>query len=35
MALLAVGVILFVASLGYVTYLLSFSDQNRNEMGFL
>ena len=35
MALLAMGVILFAASLGYVTYLLSFSAQSSSEMGFL
>ena len=34
MALLAMGVILFAASLGYVTYLLSFSAQSSSEMGF-
>jgi putative ABC transport system permease protein len=35
MALLAIGVILFTATLGYVTYLISFSAQSRSEMGFL
>jgi putative ABC transport system permease protein len=35
MALLAIGVILFAATLGYVTYLISFSAQSRSEMGFL
>ena len=35
MVLLAVGVILFTATLGYVTYLISFADQSRSEMGFL
>ena len=35
MVLLAVGVILFSATLGYVTYLISFADQSRSEMGFL
>jgi hypothetical protein len=35
MALLAIGVILFAATLGYVTYLISFADQSRSEMGFL
>jgi ABC-type lipoprotein release transport system permease subunit len=35
MVLVAVGVILFSATLGYVTYLISFADQSRSEMGFL
>jgi ABC-type antimicrobial peptide transport system permease subunit len=35
MVLVAVGVILFVATLGYATYLISFADQSRSEMGFL
>ena len=35
MALLAIGVVLFAATLGYVTYLISFSAQSRSEMGFL
>ena len=34
MVLLAVGVILFSATLGYVTYMISFADQSRSEMGF-
>ncbi|MCH8311246.1 MAG: ABC transporter permease, partial [Chloroflexi bacterium] len=35
MVLLAVGIILFAATLGYVTYLISFADQNRREMRYL
>ena len=35
MVLLAVGIVLFAASMGYITYLLSFSSQSRSEMGFL
>ncbi|MCH7800327.1 MAG: ABC transporter permease [Chloroflexi bacterium] len=35
MVLLAVGVILFSAAMGYITYLISFADQSRSEMGFL
>lgn len=35
MVLVAIGVILFIATLGYVTYLISFADQSRSEMGFL
>ncbi len=35
MMLVAVFIIIFVASLGYITYLLSFSGDNRLEMGFL
>ena len=29
------AIILFTAGLGYVTYLLAFSNRSRNEMGFL
>ncbi len=35
MMLLSLGIILFVAGLGYITYLLSFADRSRVEMGFL
>ena len=35
MVLLSMGIILFTASLGYVTYLLSFAERSRSEMGFL
>ena len=35
MILIAMFVIVFAATLGYVTYLLSFSGQSRAEMGFL
>ena len=35
MILIAIFVIVFAATLGYVTYLLSFSGQSRAEMGFL
>ncbi len=35
MVLLAMAIILFTAGLGYVTYLLAFSNRSRNEMGFL
>ena len=35
MAVLAVGIIVFTAGLGYVTYLLSFAERSRSEMGFL
>ena len=35
MILIAIFVIIFAATLGYVTYLLSFSGQSRAEMGFL
>ena len=35
MILIAIAVIVFAATLGYVTYLLSFSGQSRAEMGFL
>ena len=35
MVLLSVGVIVFTAGLGYVTYLLQFADRSRSEMGFL
>ncbi len=35
MILIAIAVIIFAATLGYVTYLLSFSDRSRAEMGFL
>ena len=32
---LSLGIIVFTAGLGYVTYLLSFAGRNRSEMGFL
>lgn len=35
MVLLAMAIIVFTAGLGYVTYLLAFANQSRNEMGFL
>ena len=35
MMLIAFAVIVFVAALGYVTYLISFAGQSRAEMGFL
>tara|TARA_Y100000310_G_scaffold302575_2_gene340023 strand:- start:1787 stop:5443 length:3657 start_codon:yes stop_codon:yes gene_type:complete len=35
MVLLAAGIVVFSASMGYITYLLSFSSQSRSEMGFL
>lgn len=35
MVLLAVGIILISATLGYMTYFISFADQNRSEMGVL
>jgi len=35
MVLLAMAIIIFTAGLGYVTYLLAFSNRSRNEMGFL
>ena len=35
MMLVAFAVIVFVAALGYVTYLISFAGQSRAEMGFL
>ena len=35
MVLVSLGIILFTAGLGYVTYLLSFAERNRTEMGFL
>ena len=35
MVLVAIGVILFTATLGYVAYLLTFSAESRNELGFL
>ncbi len=35
MVALAMGIILFTAGLGYVTYLLAFANRSRNEMGFL
>ncbi len=35
MILVAIAVIIFTATLGYITYLLSFSGQSRMEMGFL
>ena len=35
MILIAIAVIVFVAALGYVTYLMSFSEQSKAEMGFL
>jgi hypothetical protein len=35
MMVLALGIIVFTAGLGYVTYLLSFANRSRTEMGFL
>ena len=35
LSLLAIGVIILSAGMGYVTYLLAFSDRKRSEMGFL
>ena len=35
MVLLAIVVIIFAATLGYVTYLLAFADRSLSEMGFL
>ena len=35
MVLLAIAVIIFAATLGYVTYLLAFADRSLSEMGFL
>lgn len=35
MVLVAIGVILFTAIMGYIAYLLTFSTESRNEMGFL
>lgn len=35
MVLLSIGVIIFAATLGYVTYLLAFADRSISEMGFL
>ena len=35
MVILSVGVILFTAGFGYITYLLAFADRSRGEMGFL
>ncbi|MYE54029.1 MAG: ABC transporter permease, partial [Chloroflexi bacterium] len=35
MVLLAMAIIIFTAGLGYITYLLAFSNRSRNEMGFL
>ena len=35
MVILAAGISLFAASMGYITYLLSFAGENRREMGFL
>ena len=35
MVVLSMGIIIFTAGLGYATYLLSFADRNRTEMGFL
>ena len=35
MSILSIGIILFTAGLGYVTYLLAFADRSRAEMGFL
>ena len=35
MVLLSLAIIVFTAGLGYVTYLLSFSDRHRTEIGFL
>ena len=35
MVLVAIGVILFTATLGYVAYLLTFAAESRGEMGFL
>ena len=35
MVLISVGIIIFVAGLGYVIYLMSFANRSRTEMGFL
>ena len=35
MVVLSIGVILFAAGFGYVTYLLAFAERSRGEMGFL
>ena len=35
LSLLAIGIIILSAGMGYVTYLLAFSDRNRSQMGFL
>ena len=35
MVLLAIAIIIFAATLGYVTYLLAFADRSLSEMGFL
>ena len=35
MAVLSIGIVVFTAALGYFTYLLSFADRSRSEMGFL
>jgi hypothetical protein len=35
MVILAAGISLFAASMGYITYLLAFASQSRIEMGFL
>ena len=35
MVVVSLGVIIFTAGLGYVTYLLAFADRNRGEIGFL
>ena len=35
MVLLALGIVVLAAGLGYVTYLLSFASQSKSEMGFL
>ena len=35
MVVLSTGIILFTAAFGYLTYMLSFADRSRGEMGFL
>ena len=35
MVVLSLGIIVFITALGYLTYLLSFADRRRTEMGFL
>ena len=35
LSLLAVGIIILSAGMGYVTYLLAFSNRNRSQMGYL
>ena len=35
MVVLSLGIIVFAAGFGYVTYMLSYADRSRSEMGFL